>query len=67
MIRCIPLARLHLGHPADGLLHLLGGHQHQVGQLVDDQITWGSFSSLGPGRLGVVGGQVADSHLENIR
>ena len=26
----------HLGHPADGLLHLLGGHQHQVRQLVDD-------------------------------
>ena len=26
----------HLGHSADGFLHLLGGHQHQIGQLVDD-------------------------------
>ena len=26
----------HLGDTADALFHILGGHQHQVGQLVDD-------------------------------
>ena len=26
----------HLGDTADALFHVLGGHQHQVGQLVDD-------------------------------
>ena len=31
-----PGGAAHLGHPADGLLHLLGRHQHQVRQLVDD-------------------------------
>ena len=31
-----PGGTAHLGHPADGFLHLLSGHQHQVCQLVDD-------------------------------
>ena len=54
----------HLGHPADGLLHFLGGHQHQVGQLVDDHHHLGhGVHPLGLGGLGVVGGQVPDPHL----
>ena len=59
-----PAGAAHLGYPADGLLHLLGGHQHQVGQLIDDHHHLGHLlHALSPGRLGVVGGQVTDSHL----
>ena len=40
-----PGGAAHLGHPADGFLHLLGRHQHQVRQLVDDHHHGGHFFS----------------------
>ena len=49
----------HLSHPTDGLLHLLGRHQHQVGQLVndDDYLGHGVHPLLSLGPL-VVGGEL---------
>ena len=53
-----------LGHPADGLLHLLGGHQHQIGQLVDDHHNLGHLlHALGLGGVGVVTGQIPHPDL----
>ncbi len=52
----------HLGHTADGLLHLLGRHQHQVGQLVDDHHHAGQlFHVLVRLGQGVVARQVLDA------
>ena len=60
-----PGGAAHLGHPADGVLHLLGRHQHQVGQLVDDHHHRGQlfqglacFVRLGLSGQGVVRGQI---------
>ena len=52
----------HLGHTADGLLHLLGRHQHQVGQLVDEHHHGGQlFHVLVRLRQGVIARQVLDA------
>ena len=45
-----PGGAAHLGNPADGLLHLLSRHQHQVGQLVNDYHNLGQGIPL-PGAL----------------
>ena len=55
----------HLSHAADGVLHFLGGGQHQVCQLIDDHHHGGQclpllavFVRLGLLRQSVVGGQI---------
>ena len=55
----------HLSHAADGVLHFLGGGQHQVCQLIDDHHHGGQclpllavFVRLGLLRQSIVGGQI---------
>ncbi len=53
----------HLCHAADGLLHLLGRHQHEVGQLVNDHHDLRHGVLPLPAGVVVVGGQVLRPHL----
>ena len=54
----------HLGNPADGVLHLLGGNQHQVRQLVDDDNHLGQLLAVFLGfHNAVVGFQIPDTGI----
>ena len=54
----------HLGHPADRFLHLFGGHQHQVRQLVDDHHHGGQLLHLGVAfAQGIEARQILDTPL----
>ena len=58
-----PGSTAHLGHTTDALLHFLGGHQHQVCQLVNDDDYLGHGLLPGLQTVLVVAGQVADADL----
>ena len=54
----------HLGNAADGILHLLGGNQHQVRQLVDDDNHLGQLLAVFLGfHNAVVGFQIPDTGI----